>query len=130
MVTLDPNTKVSEITVADLIELITAYDKAKFKDKRLTDLTVEQFAELVASAQETKSYLAAQREQEVTARIFKDVEGVIAAGTSPFRLKTAQEVDQWAAQMKEALARGGEGEFVVAMALVQKKQYTSLAFAR
>ena len=62
------------------------------KDTPLIDLDVEQLTMLLNSVAETKAYIAAQKEQEVTKRIFADSEGLVIAGAVPFRASSAEDV--------------------------------------
>ena len=97
--------------------------RAPFRDDtELLELTVGQFVQLMLSLQQTKAVLAAQREEEVTRRIFKDAEGLITGGMQPFRVTTVEQMQKFADDMKPHLARG-QGVLCVAVALVEGEVY-------
>lgn len=88
------------------------------KSTLVASLNVEQFTALMTSINETKGYLAAKREQEVTERIFKDAEGLIIAGVVPFRVKTIEDAQDFANTLIEHYKKDGTGTFAIAAALL------------
>jgi len=123
---------VSSMSAEELSDLIYAVltrkeeEKKKlgtYKDLEIGRLTVEQFTELMVSVAETKAYLAAKREEEVTKRIFKDVNQLIVGGITPFRIKSTADAKEFVSGMHAYFdTAGGKGSFVVAAALVQEKE--------
>lgn len=124
---------VSNMKVEELEELIYAVLSKKEEERKKTSnyknieigrLTIEQFTHLMLSVTETKGYLAAKREEEVTKRIFKDAEHLIVGGITPFRINNAADANEFADGMRKYFdTNGGKGSFVVAAALVQE-EYT------
>ena len=123
---------VSSMSSEELSDLIYAVltrkeeEKKKlgtYKDLEIGRLTVEQFTELMVSVAETKAYLAAKREEEVTKRIFKDVNQLIVGGITPFRIKNTADAKEFVSSMHTYFDNaGGKGSFVVAAALVQEEE--------
>lgn len=91
------------------------------KDTKIADLDVEQFTSLMVSVQETKAYLAAKKEQEVTQRIFSDAAGIIEAGVTPFRVRSEKDLQELVDTVTNYYKNGGKGVFVVAAALVRSQ---------
>jgi hypothetical protein len=100
-------------------------EKSKLFDKNtpVSDLDVEQFTTLMLSITQTKSYIAAENEQKTTERIFKDADGIIAAGIVPFRVTCVADVDALAKDLKAQFVVGKKLTFVVAAALLVDADY-------
>jgi hypothetical protein len=121
---IDLDVGVFKALVSDSVRESMESAGAMTKDTRIGALNVEQFTQLMVSVNETKAYLAAQKEQHVTERIFKDADGIIQAGVVPFRIKSAKDVDEFAMMIKRFFAKDGTGEFVVAAALLVDGVYS------
>jgi hypothetical protein len=125
------DTRVGDLEVGQLRGLLeTVFREAQTsigsmltKDTKLSTLSVDQFTQLMVSVNETKSYLAAQKEQQVTERIFKDADGLIQAGVVPFRAETAKDLEEFTQTIKQYFVQGGKGVFVIAAALLVDGTY-------
>ena len=88
------------------------------KETQVGLMDVEQFTAMMVSIQETKGYIQAQREQELTQRIFKDSEGIIAGGAVPFRVNNIEDAKKLYQELSQYFAEKGAGSFVVSYALL------------
>lgn len=95
----------------------------KYKDREIGNFTVEQFTEIMVSVMETKAYLAAEREAEITKKIFKDVDQLIVGGITPFRIRNSTDVNTFVSGMSAYFdTYKGKGSFIVAAALLQEDE--------
>ncbi len=84
----------------------------------LSALTVDQFITLVHSVESSEQMAAARQEVEVSKRIFADVEGLLNV-TTPFRVKTPEELARLIGSLQGALTAVPGAELVFAVALVK-----------
>jgi hypothetical protein len=86
--------------------------------KAIGEFTEEQFTEVLLKATDTKQYIAAKREEEISQRIFADVDGVIQV-FQPFRVGNARAALKLFEMMKNYFSNPTTTQFVVAMAIVK-----------
>lgn len=89
--------------------------------KAIGDMTEEQFTDLLLKVTDHKQYLAAKREEEISRRIFADVDGLIQT-FHPFRVTGAKGASDLYKMMREYLESpsGSSKQFVVALAVVKE----------
>lgn len=88
-------------------------------DVKLSELTVAQFADLLEYRGDLAMARAREDERLLSERIFGDIRGVSVACT-PFRIRTAEELGGFTAEMNDMFAKGGlqPGQMlVIAMAI-------------
>ena len=88
-----------------------------FADKTIGAMTVEAFTRLMVSVMETRHFAQAEKEAEVSARIFKDATG-IATVAQPWRVMSAREAQATGEMIGSIFKTRPKAKVVISMAIL------------
>jgi hypothetical protein len=88
-------------------------------DLKISDLTVAQFADLLEFKGDLNRARMLEAERARSEALFNDIEGLRAV-TTPFRMKSAADVDKMTSTLKQAFIDNGGIEIIAIIAMTGK----------
>jgi len=88
------------------------------ENSMMGQITVGEFITVMSHLEQTKQYANAKKEHEIAHQVFKDLVGIQATASHPFRIKNLDGVKQLCEMLTKAVKDGAEGDEIAVMLAV------------